>query len=349
MTHTPAPTVPDPPPSAYWMRTVSFAGLNRLLWAVGQAPNGLRARDINALVLQHGLTLTPRRFLPKPTTLYHYRNTLLRLSAIVRDGLYLRANVANPHVDALLRQQMPRNDDQSLSDAAKDHFAALVLSNIQCRNLFFDVFMPSDAPCESVADFRERGCPVSWMRHPSTATTTAIVFRNRTTQQTIRHLDPTGVPAVLYGLRYWARDELVLVDEYPDRPGYGTIMFPVFQRTSQNTAGDPVLHAVQFVLSLRTRSASAEWTLLSVSDLLLQYCQTYRQSRDVLFDAITWLHREWPRHTSLIPTSRGLATLTAVSPGQEDLLLRRYYKPQRGPYISHLRLHRDVTARAMTA
>ena len=330
------------------MRAVSFAGLHRLLCAIANTRSGLRARDVNALVLQHGLTLRPRRSPPKPTTLYHYRNTLLRLRAIVREGQRLRVNIGNSHVRELLRQPTLSNDDQSLSDPARDHFAALVLANIECRTLFFDVFMPTDASSEPVKDFRERGCPVIWMRQRCTDRST-IVFQNRTNRRTLCHPERAGVPAVLYGLRYWARDELMLVDEYCNPSGDGTVMFPVLQRTSLMGAGDPVLHAVRFLLSLRSRPRGAEWTVLSISDLLLQYCQTYRQPRQVLFDAINWLLREWPQHISLIPTSRGLATLTAVSPGQEDLLLRRYYKPQRGPYISHIRLHRDVTAGAVSA
>ena len=329
------------------MRAISFAGLHRLLSAIADARDGLRACEVNALVLEHGLTLTPRRSTPKPTTLYHYRNTLLRLGALVRDGRYLRANVDNPHVGELLRQPALRSDGQSLNDTAKDHFAALVLSNNQCRSVFFDLFMPSDAPCESVLHFQTHACPVTWTRQQSTDAAT-VVFRNCSTQRTIRHPAPAGVLAVLYGLRYWARDELMLVDEYCPRPGEGTVMFPVFWRTSLSTDGDPVLRAVKFLLSRRAQHTGEEWTVLSVSNLILQYCQTYRQSREVLFDAINWLHREWPQYISLIPTSLGVATLTAVSPGQENLILRRYYKPKRGPYISHIRIHRDVTANTMT-
>ena len=331
------------------MRAISFAGLHRLLKAVADAPDGLRAREINALVLERGLTLTPRRSSPKPTTLYHYRNTLLRLGALARDGLRLRANVDNPDVYELVRQAAPANGDQSLDDAAKDRFATLVLRNEHCRTLFFDPFMPSDAPCESVSDFQAHGCPVTWMRKPSTDTA-MIAFRNCTTRRTVSHAARVGVPAILYGLRYWARDELTLIDEYCERSNDGTVMFPVFRRNSPNSALDhAVIQAVRFLLTLRPRHTREEWTLLSISDLIVQYCQTHRQPRTVLFDAIAWLSREWPHHIILIPTSRGLATLTAVSPGQENLVLRRYYKPKHGPYISHIRFHREVTADPMSS
>ena len=87
----------------------------RILNAVADAPDGLTASEINALVLNKGLllelvkfrgkrvgvslkagggvpvvlleglgetTLTPSNPRPAPTTLYHYRNTLLRLQAL---------------------------------------------------------------------------------------------------------------------------------------------------------------------------------------------------------------------------------------------------------------------------
>ena len=338
--------VESTPSSQFWMRAVSFAGLHRILNAVGDAPNGLRAKEINDLVLEKGVTLTPRSSRPKPTTLYHYRNALLRLRALERDGRKLRANTDNPDVRALLRQQAPANGDQSLSDAAREHFAALVLNNDQCRMLFFDLFMPSGESCASVSDFRGNGAPVRWIRKRSSGAM-EVVFENKTTGRSTRHRSPGSLLAVLYGLRYWARDELKLVDEYSQRADGGLIMFPVSRRASSIAGHDPsVLHAVRFLLDLRT---VGEWTLFSISDLIVHYCETHRRPRATLFDAIDWLRREWPHHTVLIPTSVGLATLTATTPQQEALELRRYYKSSHGPYISHFRIHEDVAIEAKDA
>ncbi len=335
-----------PPSRAYWMRAVSFAGLHRLLKAVAAAAEGLRAREINALVLDGRVTLTQRTSAPKPTTLYHYRNTLIRLGALARDGRRLHANLDDAHVLALLDETAPDNDDHSLSDAAREHFAALVLGNGDCRKLFFDLFMPSDSPYASAADFRALGAAVTWARRPS-AGGPAIVFRNLATGRTNVYSVQTAIPAVLYGLRYWARNEMALVDEYCDRSIDCMTLFPVARPPSRPAdLNAAILHAVQFLLSRRNRYSEGEWTMLSVADLIVEYCATYRQPRAVLFGAIDWLQREWPGHTSLIPTPLGLATLSAISPQQEKMVLRGYYKPTSGPYVSHIRFHRDVTANA---
>ena len=174
--------------SQLWMRAVSFAGLHRILKAVGDTPGGLRAKEINDLVLEQKVVLTPANPHPKPTTLYHYRTTLLRLNAVIRKDWKLIANTANPDVGALLREPAP-----------------------------------------------------------------------------------------------------------------------------------------------------------AISDLIIDYCQAYRQPRSSLFGAIDWLRREWPFHTVLIPTSRAMATFAATSPQREALALRRYYKSPQGPYISHIRVHEAVT------
>ena len=336
------------PSRAYWMRAVSFAGLHRLLKAVAETSGGLRAREINAFVLDRQVTLTPRRAAPKPTTLYHYRNTLVRLGALARHGLRLRANLDDPDVAALLDEAVPAAG-APVSAAAREHFAALVLRNRDCRALFFDLFMPAGRPCDSVADFRRHGAPLTWTRRRS-AGRTAIAFRNHATGRTTDHPASGGVPAVLYGLRYWARDELALVDEYSVRSIDRTTMFPVSRPSSSPAERRAAtLHAVRFLLSLRPGHSQGEWTMLSVSDLIVEYCETHRRPRSVLFDAIRWLQREWPGHTSLVPTPLRLATIAASSPQQESLALRRYYKPSDGPYVSHIQFHRDVTADAPRA
>ena len=56
--------------SEYWMRTVSFAGLHRILKAVADFPTGLRASEINNLVLKNKISLTRRNSPPSPTTLH---------------------------------------------------------------------------------------------------------------------------------------------------------------------------------------------------------------------------------------------------------------------------------------
>ena len=334
-----APSGERPRRSDYWMRAVSFAGLHRLLHAVARNPGGLRAKEINDLVLDGEVTLTPRDSRPKPTTLYHYRNTLLRLGALRRAGRKLIAEVANQHVRDLLRLPPTAAGTRHLTDAARESFAALVLNNDECRSLFFDLFMPSAAGCASIDDFRERGGPVDWDRRDSSGAT-EVVLRNRATERTARCESHASVAAILYGVRYWGRDELRIIDEYRQIAG-ATTMFPVAGRNAASAERDAVSATVKFLLSLR---APGEWAFFSILDLIECCCEQRRQPISVLFGAIDALLDQWRHDVVLIPTSRGMATFTARSPQEEDLVLRRYYTRGAGPYISHIRIHETVTA-----
>ena len=326
------------------MRAIKFVGLHRILKAVADFPNGLRAGEINKLVQDNEITLTRRSSLPSPTTLYHYRNTLLHLRTLTRDGRMLHVNYDDPDVRKLLNEPAPAEEDQSLSYAARDFFASLVLKNRQCKSLFFGLFMPSGVSLDSVSTFRQNGCPVKWTRHRSSQNK-EVVLKNTATGCTASLISHVSVSAVLYGLRYWARDELKLIDEYCRGSDGSTTMFPVSRPGSSNKGVDhSVLQTVRLVLSLRT---PGEWTVFSVLDLIDNCCEKRRQPIRVLFDAIDWLLKEWPHHTVLIPTSRALATLVATSPQKEDLELRRYYKPPDGPYISHIRIHKNITLEPM--
>ena len=344
MTHLHKPNTRNPQQSEYWMRSISFVGLHRILKAVADFPNGLRAGEINRLIQENDLALTRRSSPPAPTTLYHYRNTLLHLRILKRDGRMLNVNYDDPDIHKLLNEPAPAKRDQSLGDAARDLFAALVLKNEQCKSLFFDLFMPSRISLDSVSTFRQKGCSVGWTRHRSSRNR-EVVLKNSETGFTASLTSHVSISAVLYGLRYWARDELKIIDEYCKGSDGSTTMFPVFRPgLSAKGVDHAVLQTVRSVLSLRTLG---EWTIFSVLDLIAHCCETRRQPINVLSDAIDWLLREWPHHTVLIPTSRALATLAATSPQRENFELRKYYKAPNGPYISHIRIHKDITLEPM--
>ena len=204
--------------------------------------------------------------------------------------------------------------------------------------------MPLDVSSDTVASFRRDSFPVKWTRG-CPPKNKEIVFQNNTTGRTARCTSPVSVAAILYGVRYWARDELGLIDEYCLKADGGVIMFPVSRSRPSAAGGNcSVRQAVRFLLSLRDPD---EWTVFSILDLITRFCEARRQPIRILFDAIDWLLQEWPNHVVLIPTSPALAALTATSRPREILELRRYYRASNGPYISHLRIHKDIALEPM--
>ncbi len=345
--------VPVPEPSLqtrrnlYWMRPVSFAALHRLLKAIGDAPDGLGPGEADDLMLRESmLPPHPRGEQPRPSTLYRYRNTLVRLSAVFRTGGKLRAHRTNPHVAILLDQTPTAKGTNLGSPDSREAFAALVLANPDCKAILLDLFQSPGASWSSVSDFRQQALSVKWSYDAITGSD-SITFHNPKTNRMIRHTGQTAGRAVLYGLRYWLRDELALIDEYCGHAMDTTTLFPVAHPpVSEEDREVATQEAVEFLLSLRRDSDQGEWTRLSISDLIIRYCEARRRPRLQLFDAIDWLRREWAGHVSLVPAPLRLATIAAVSPQQEGLALRRYYKQSDGPYISHLSFHQDVTTHA---
>lgn len=316
--------------SRFWMRPVSFAGLLRMLQLIAEFPSGLRARDLDALVRERQIRLTRKDVAPARTTLYHYRNTLLHLQALRRDDRRLMANKQNPYVQVLLDQPSPAR--MTLTMTACEAFAAMVFQNEDCRTYFFDLFMP-EIDTYTAEQFRTAGCSVTWRwrgdGHPR-----EVVFQSD--RDTSLHLrSPSEIKSVLYGLRYWARDELQLIDEF-FREDRGSIMYPIFAADGESSTKEIIQH----ILSLRAEGA--EWTTLSLHDLAMYCCERRRQPLVKLFAAITQLSEKYPGHVVLIPTSRSFATLTARSQQREEFELRGYFRDRQGRYISHIRLHGSI-------
>ena len=321
----------------YWMRYVAFAGLHRLLCRINATTSGhLTAGEVDRLVRKHNIRLGHRARPPSRTTLYHYRNTLLRLGVLRRDGSFHRINGENPHVRALLAIQPPSDRTRYLPDSAREHFSALVLQNPQCRSLFFDLFSSSAPSTPSVKRFRNSALPVHWAR----LSPNEISITNSTTGRTLRCASRASIAAIPYGIRYWARDELNLVDEYWCPITSAAVMYPIHSPPSGPAAARLRLQeTIRLILSWRNDD---DWTSFSISRLIARVCRERRQPRSLLFRVLDWLLAKWPHHTVPIATTRGLATLTASSPQQQELLLRTYYRVAKGPYISHIRLHRAI-------
>lgn len=322
------------PQNECWMRAVRFSAMHRILKIVAGAPAGLTAGELNSQISARQIALTRRHSPPAPTTFYHYRNTMVRLGLLKRIDRKLHVDRNNLDVAALLREQVVAD---GLTDAARDRFSSLVLQNEQCRSLFFDLFMPDSKMDFSVSGFRRDGNPVEWERiEPTETGTKGVIFRKSRSSQTICRKGHSEVNSILYGVRYWARDELKLVDEFCRKAGWVTVMFPL---SGPGFSDQDVWRTANLILSARSAS---EWTVLSILDLIAHCCVKQRQPVEVLFEAIGLLLREWSDHIVLIPTTRSLATLAADSPLKEELALRSYYKSPRGPYISHIRIHQDI-------
>lgn len=319
-------------PGRPWMQAVSFVGLLRMLHLVAESPEGLEAHEIDSTVREQGILRTRQGAILARTTLYHYRNTLLHLQALRRSDRRFAVNTKNPYARVLLDQ--PALDVYTgLNAVAREAFAAMVFENTDCKAFFFDLFMPGTGTY-NVQQFRTSGCSVTWQWQHS-GSSRQVVLQSNDGARLLYLCLPSEIRSVLYGLRYWARDELKLIGEF-FREGRGTVMYPIIA----SAHGMPASEIACYILSLREEGK--EWTTLSLRDLIHHCCEQLRQPLASLFATIRWLYGEHPGQMVLIPTSRSFATLTARSRQREELELRSYFRDPQGRYISHIRLHSSI-------
>jgi hypothetical protein len=317
--------------SRFWMRGhYTFPQLRDLIVLLKEYPEGLRPMELNRIVERRGLLLTQQGGKPSPTTLYHCRRALLKLGILKFRGRNLviasdEARVARI-VDSL-------TIGTKLSQQERNTFADVVLHNDDCRQVFFNYFMQDDSPYDRVT-FMTAGTPVIWRPLSTGKKGRKIVFSGLD-GKAIGQIDTeVEIQAVLYGVRYWARDELLLIDEF-FREDIGNLMFPI--REPGSVSEEVVRHAI-----LSEVSNKDEWTVLDVQNLVFKLGIEYRVSVKRVLDTITHIYRKHPDLVAFIATSQRLATLTTSSLFREDFELRSYLRDDRGRYISHIRLHRDL-------
>jgi hypothetical protein len=320
-------------PSHVWMRSVSFAGLHRILHAVASHPDGVRPTQLNLLITAKRIYETQSGKVPAAATLYHGRNTLLHIKALVRRGERLVVNGDDPHVETLLKRCAA--DNATLDDDSREAFAELVLQNPDCKRSFFDLFMTTKWRY-TAQDFRSVGTPVTWNRRPGGGKPSPVELRSQDNTQVMTLRSHSAMNAVLYGLRYWARDELNLIDEFfDDKRGF--LMYPII-RQPKESAVRQIEEAVRHLCN-----PDAEWTTLSVRDLLEQFGERKGWPVSHIFAAIRRLASVNPGHIVLIPTSRSFAALrSGFNEQRQELELRSYLRDSVGRYISHVRLHQSI-------
>lgn len=318
---------------ALWMRgSVSFVALRELLFYIAQHPEGVRPKEMATWAREKARLRTQSGKLVSKTTVYHYRNTLRHLGIlVVVSGRYQVAK-KQPLVRALLEVLQPGAPELSLQE--RELFARLVVQNPDCREHFFDLFMPESVTDYDLGDFLEKGQPVVWRRMEIKEERVEELYNTAQNekQRWIRSEDERQ--AILYGVRYWARNELRFIEEI-FLEGTGGLMFPIYLN---GPIPDPhVLNALREAISDQN-----EWTLFPVRKLAATWGPKYRVSLDRLYTTLDWVYRQFPQYVVLIPTSESFAAITATSPPAEKYHLRGYYQDEKGRYISHMRVHQKL-------
>ena len=315
---------------ALWMRGgVSFVALRELIGYIAQHPKGVRPKDMEIWAREQVRLRTQSGKPVSKTTIYHYRNTLRHLGILLLvNGRYQIAK-ERPWVSKLLETLRPGTPHLSFQE--RELFARLVLQNADCREHFFDFFMPEGITDYDLEDFLRKGQPVVWRRGEKRIEE-LYNLEQRGKRRQIRSEDERQ--AILYGIRYWARNELGFIEEI-FLEGIGGVMFPVYLN---GPVPDPlILKAFRDAIS-----PEEEWTIFSLREIATTWGPKYHASLRRLYGTLQWIYRHVPQYVVFIPTSESFATITATSPQAEIYHLRGYLRDEKGRYISHMRVHRKL-------
>lgn len=323
------------PASRFWMRSVSFVGLRNIIALVRQFPNGLAVREIVNLIREAKPFVVKSKIIPSNTTIYHYRNTLLRLGILVKHKNLLHLDWSNQNVLKLLNCL---SEENQLTIREKQSFSQLVLNQSDCKAFFSDLFWPSSKLDYSLEEWLSTAIPVTWVEiNPRESR--LVQLRSWGNDRVFQLSSENHIQAILYGVRYWFRDELGLIDEM-FKEDTGNVMFPILRddQTSEQTVISTLLNSLVF---------DKEWARISIRELALSLCVKLRISIRYLFTIIRSLQKNYPGHILFIPTSRSFATITASSKLRENLELRSFFQDDTGVYISHLRIHQGIKEKVL--
>jgi hypothetical protein len=316
-----------------WMRgSVSFVALRELLCFIALHPEGIRPVDMENWVRSNSFLRTQTGKLVSKTTIYHYRNTLLHLGIIKRIDKGYTVARENPEASLLFQVLRPGMPDLSIEE--REMFARFVVMNHDCRRYFFDIFMPEEISEYHLVDFIGRGQPVAWKRLSTPQGRFEQLSNLLHKEKSLWIRSENERQAILYGVRYWARNQLGFLDEI-FLEDIGGLMFPV---SMTGSVPDPrILNALREVIS-----PSEEWTIISLRRLVAEWGPKYRISIERLYQTFLWIYRRFPQYVVMIPTSEAFAAITAISPQAEAYHLRGYLQDEKGRYISHIRVHSNL-------
>jgi hypothetical protein len=315
----------------FWMRSVQFAGLHRILHRLAEHPEGIRAVELDRLVVENGDYRVADGARPSKTTLYHCRTTLLNLGAAVRRAQRWSAAFDDPYVAQLL-DVPPVWEGSQLPRSACDAFSSLALANADCYRNFFRLFI-SQNPV-SAEGFRRTASSAVWRSLIDEGPNNYELF-GESIGTRIRLTAPIQIQSILYGVRDWACKQLGLLGEFHEI-GRGSVLFPL-RHPDCVDATAAVRKAMLAVIP-----DSAEWTMVSVADLLYRVCDVEGYSVAALHRGIDAFVHSHPGYVGLIATIPNWATVTATTRKQGDFHLEAAHRDSAGRIISHIRFHHCI-------
>lgn len=335
-----------------WMRWVNFRVLRDILLLVKANPGQLRATDLMRLASEQKILVGRNGQVLGPSTHYHHRRTLERIGLLVKSNHRYYLNVRSNEARILTTIQ---SLGRPLIDHEKEAFSNVVLRDQDCRDLFFQHFLKSDAEIKDINDFVERASPVEMRTvqgDPSPRQNSAqrdlegfespreqkrVALRTVGSKEWSMYSGINSVQAIHYGLRAWCVDQLSFLDGFFGANGVYTI-YPkwISESMPSNELAQKMLGSLEF---------EREWTTVRVGDFALRMGIEHRASIEQTKGVLASWMNLYPDVVAGIATSERFIA-GGLSDGQRGLVLKAFLSGRGGAYVSHLRIHQGIFHRA---
>ena len=335
-----------------WMRWVNFRALRDILLLVKANPGQLRATDLMRLASERKVLVGRNGQLLGPSTHYHHRRTLERFGLLVKNNHRYELNEYLKEARILTTKQ---SLGRPLVDHEKEAFSNVVLREHDCREVFFQHFLKSDAETIDIGDFIERASPVEMKTvqgDPSPRQNCVqrklegletlreqkrVALKTVGTEQWSTYSGINAVQAIHFGLRAWCVDQLSFLDGFFSANGVYTV-YPkwITESMASNALAQKMLEALEF---------EREWTTVRVGDFALRMGIEHRASIEQAKGVLASWIESYPDVVAGIPTNERFIT-GGLADAQRGLLLKGFLLGRGGAYVSHLRIHQDIFQRA---
>lgn len=318
----------------YWMRWVNFTALRGLLALIIESPGKLTPSSLDRAAIDAGVMCLASGRPRAPTSRYHHRRTLEKLGMVVKRGGRYAPNLDEDEYAYL----MSCGGQESLTMEQCKMFGNRVIRSEGCRNVLWKTFAPSER-ANSLEEFIRVGGPVAiqLVQRPisgSRSESGIKVYAYKSTDTQRSHWGYKAVQAIHFGMRAWGVSQLFFLDQL-FMVGEGYILIPVdaYQKLDRRYVSHAIFESLEF---------NSDWATVRVSDTLIAVADRLKfplpEIRATLLDWIAF----FPGH--VVPITVSHRMIFSGQRAQLHSLIREgYLTLDSGEYVSHIRVHKDVS------
>jgi len=327
-----------------WMRYVNFENVIKILQIVKLHDGRLSASNLEQLIRKermfpHGLAQKEGGH----STLYHYRKVMEHLNLIILKNKVYSVGESN-ETKKLLEIT---STESHLSEEVKEILRRVILSNLDCKEYYFDLFVNCDTYdidalkksgliCEAstLSDDKVINLKVNSEKISDKTKAFSKVKLKSQNGKTVILDTYDKITAIYWGVRIWCNDLGITDELVSSRDSNLRIIYPI----RQFDEGEMQYRLLE---NLHKLPGDDDWLYIYVPTLLENIVRENRWARDDILGFIREFLREHRSTTLIVPTSSSFADYQSTVSRRREVL-KKQYLIYGGKYYSHIGLNREL-------